>query len=130
MFWTNEGKLYGWFMMSGSSRVLSQNMYLVEHDENGNVTSSNHVDLTKFLTDRQRRTLGHWPFLIPDFARFMKKEAELTGMQNVKVYADILVSRNRKEPRHIVPHDVDLATLESNLWGHDPWILLYAREGY
>ena len=103
---------------------------MVEHDENGTAFRSNHVDLTKFLSERQRRTLGHWPFLIPDFARFMKKESELAGMQNVKVYADILVSRNRKEARHIVPHNIDLASIESNLLGHDPWILLYAREGY
>lgn len=130
MFWTSEGKLYGWFMMSGSIKVISQDMYLSEYSDDGELLATHHANLSNFLKKEQMRTLGHWPFLIPDFARFMKREAELAGMKNVKVTADILISRNRKKARHIVSPKVDLASLKKNPWGHDPWILLYAQEGY
>ena len=130
MFWTSEGKLYGWFMMSGSLQVASQDMYLTEYSNEGEVITTHHVDLKNFLGTEQMRTLGHWPFLTPEFARFMKTEAELAGMQNVKVTADILVSRNRRKARHMVSPKLDLAALKRNPWTHDPWILLYAEEGY
>lgn len=130
MFWTGEGKLYGWFMMSGTSQILCHDMYLVEHDEDDAQINSHKVDLRNFLAKSQLRTMGRWPFLVPEFARFMKKEAELAGMRNVKVYSDIQASRNMKEPRLIISPTIDLAPLHYSSLRHNEWLLLYAKEGF
>lgn len=130
MFWTNEGKLYGWFMMSGTLEVTCTEFYLIEHNADGEPISNSTIQLSDFLTKRQRRSLGHWPMVVPGFAKFIRSEAELAGMQNVKVYADIFVSRNGKEKRHIISPKVDLASLEVSRFKHNDWILLYAREGF
>lgn len=130
MFWTNEGKLYGWFMMSGTLQVTCNEFYLVEHNEQDEPVATSTIQTSDFMDARQKRALGHWPMTIPRFARFLKSEAELTGMKKVKVYSDVLVSRNGKEARHIVPPNVDLASLNVSRFKHNDWILLYAQEGF
>ncbi|MCP4443193.1 MAG: HTTM domain-containing protein [Aureispira sp.] len=128
VFWTKEGKLCSWHMMSGSSYV-SVDFDVVEVQKGTNLEiSSSDLDPKNFLSNKQIQTLGKWPFLIPQFARFLKKEAEYAGFENVKIYGRILVSRNKRPLIHIVPPDIDLASLKMKKIGHNEWILRYPDE--
>lgn len=128
VFWTKEGKLYSWHMMSGSSDVYAT-LRLAEMDEE-NLLPLQYTDLElgNYLSDRQIKTLGIWPILVPQFARFIKKEAELSGFKNVRVYGEILVGRNKRPLTHIINPNIDLATVKTTFWGHNDWILRYVDE--
>lgn len=131
VFWTGEGKIGAWHMMSGSTAVDATYFYIYETDSlSGDTIEIHSLETADFLTTKQRRTLGKWPFLVPEFAKFLKQEAELVGMRGVKVSADIFVSRNGHRFKPIVPPDVDLATLPRRRFGHNSWVLLYAEEHF
>lgn len=131
VFWTKEGKLCSWHMMSGSSYVIAK-FELAETQKGSNLEIVTEKLLPKnYLTPKQIQTLGKWPFLIPQFAKFLKKEAEYAGFEQVKIYGEILVSRNKRPLIHVVPPDIDLASLTVKSWGHNEWILRYPDEdGY
>jgi hypothetical protein len=130
VFWTSEGKMWSWHMMSGGSAVACF-FFLDEHDDDGAFIRSHKLDPSRFLNSVQVKNLGLYPFCIPQFARFIKKEAELAGMTNVKVYADIIVVRNGKQPRFKVSPKQELSSIEySNSLKHDDWILLYKKEDH
>lgn len=128
VFWTKEGKLCSWHMMSGSSYVTAK-FEVVETKEGTSLeVSASDLEPKNFLSKKQIQTLGKWPFLVPQFAKFLKKEAEYAGFQNVEIYGRILVSRNKRPLIHIVPPDIDLAALEVKSFGHNEWILRYPDE--
>ncbi|WP_052594896.1 HTTM domain-containing protein [Aureispira sp. CCB-QB1] len=131
VFWTKEGKLYSWHMMSGSSDVYAK-MSVVEMDDTKTVELGySELVPENFLSPRQVKSLGIWPTLVPQFARFLKKEAELAGFKNVEIRGEILVSRNKRPFVPIVHPDVDLASVETHYWKHNDWILRYSDEdGY
>ena len=131
VFWTKEGKLYSWHMMSGSSDVYTK-MSVIEMDESKTL-ELNYSELLpeNFLSPRQVKTLGIWPILIPQFARFLKKEAESAGFKNVEIRGEILVARNKRVFVPTVDPNVDLASVKTTYWGHNEWILRYSDEdGY
>lgn len=130
VFWTGEGKLYAWHMMSGSTEVLCKNFILIEKDDDGNILEINDLELKNFLNKKQIRTIGQLPFLAPQFFKFLKKEAELAGIQNPEIRGAVLVERNKKEYRYIISPKVNLCLLEYNLFKHDEWIKLYQDEFY
>ncbi|MCF8277502.1 MAG: HTTM domain-containing protein [Flavobacteriales bacterium] len=128
VFWTGESKMWSWHMMSGGSDI-SAAFFLAERDEKDQVLQWHELDPSKFLNKTQLRNLGKYPALIPQFAKFLKREAELAGMTNVAVYADILVSRNDKPYRFIVHPEQELSGLKYNVsLKHNNWILLYKEE--
>lgn len=126
VIWTKEGKLCSWHMMSGSSFIETK-FELVETNKEGLEINTETLLPKNFLTPKQTRTLGKWPFLVPQFAKFLKKEAELSGFKNVKIYGNIMVSRNKRPVVHLVRPDIDLATIEVKTFGHDDWVLIYAH---
>lgn len=128
VFWTGEGKLFAWHMMSGSTDLICEGFKIYEKDENGNLINVEPLDLNNFLNKKQLRTLGQLPMLAPQFFTFMKKEAEISGMQNVEIKGNIVIMRNKKEFRHIISPTMDLCNLKSNPFKHDNWILLYNDE--
>jgi uncharacterized membrane protein YphA (DoxX/SURF4 family) len=131
VFWTAEGKLGAWHMMSGNTEVFAEYFYLYETDSiTGDTLAIEPIKSERFLTKKQQRTLGQWPFLLPSFANFLKQEAELVGFQNVSICADIFVSRNGRRPKPIVAPDIDLCSVRRKTFGHNDWVLLYAEEHY
>jgi len=131
VFWTKEGKLYSWHMMSGSSDVYAK-MSVVEMDESKKMEVEYSELLPEnFLSARQIKTLGIWPILIPQFAQFLKKEALHAGFKNVEIRGNILLARNKRPFVPIVDPNIDLTNVEINYWGHNAWILRYSDEdGY
>lgn len=131
VFWTKEGKLYSWHMMSGSSEVYAK-MSVVEMDDSKTM-ELNYSELLpeNFLSPRQVNTLGIWPILIPQFARFLKKEAEGAGFKNVEIRGEILLARNKRPFVPVVDPNIDLASVQTSYWKHNDWILRYSDEdGY
>jgi len=132
VFWTGEGKLCAWHMMSASTYVKAYEFEILEYDDSKKIITARHqVDTRKFLGEKQIRTMGSFPFVAPQFARFLKKEATFAGMKNVAVHSKIYVSKNYRPLTLIIDPDTDLTSVEVKLFGHNKWILRYAIEdGY
>lgn len=132
VFWTGEGKLCAWHMMSSSTYVKADEFELLEMDtDNRVVLNREKLDINNFLEKKQIRTMGTFPFLIPQFAKFLKMEAENAGFQNVAIKGKIYVSRNYRPMTLLIDPDKDLASLEVKRFGHNDWILRYQQEdGY
>lgn len=125
VFWTSEGKVGGWHMMSGSTVVVVERFYLVEKDDNGKILSSNEVEVSNYLNEKQIRTLGKWPYLVPQFCVFLQREAEIAGFRNIEIYAKAVVSRNGKAFKHILDPDVNMCEQIPSAWKHNQYVLLY-----
>ena len=131
VFWTGEGKLFSWHMMSSSNRTYSNNFLLKEYDDNGNFTQETALNASKYLNYKQLKTLAALPTMLPQFANFIKKESELAGFKNVQVFGDIYQSKNYRANHKMVDPSIDLSNLEVHHYKHNPWILLYDSEkGY
>lgn len=130
VFWTAEAKMWSWHMMSGQTEV-NATFYIDEFDEEGALVEAHEIEPSKFLNVSQMRNLGKYPYCIPQFARFIKREAKLAGMTDVKVYADVIVMRNNKTPRFIVDPNTELSSVYyNNSLVHNRWILTYKSEDY
>jgi hypothetical protein len=130
VFWTSEGKVGAWHMMSGSTVVEHPKFLIVEMDDSGNIIEDNILNPNVFLNQKQLRTLGKWPKLIPDFAKWLAIQAKFHKMQNVAVYCDLRVGRNGRTPVPIVRINQELTRVKTNFFNHNDYILLYADQGY
>jgi hypothetical protein len=129
VFWTAEGKIYAWHMMSSSNSIESRKFTIIEYsDDRKYILKETPLDAEKFLNRKQLRTITKYPMVIPQFAQFLKKEAELSGFKNVGIKGELLMSKNFREKHYMVDPDLDLTTIRSNIYKHDDWILLYERE--
>jgi hypothetical protein len=132
MFWTSEGKLCSWHMMSGDKNTKCSKVFtLLDSDKKSKMINNKYdIHLTDYLNVKQIRTLGVWPYLIPQFMDYLVEQAKLEGIDNIEIYGDIMVTRNNRPLKHIVGPITDLTKLESKEFGHNNWILLYSEEGF
>jgi vitamin K-dependent gamma-carboxylase len=132
VFWTAEGKLCAWHMMASSNYVDAQSFTVLEYNEEKTVVQKREpLDASKFLNEKQRRTMGSFPWVIPQFAKFLKKEAELAGFKNVAITGRIYLSRNYRPKTLVIEPDIDLSALEVKHFQHNEWLLRYNDEdGY
>jgi vitamin K-dependent gamma-carboxylase len=132
VFWTAEGKLGAWHMMASSNYVDAEDFLLLEYnDAKTIVIKRENLEVSKYLSQKQMRTMGTFPFMIPQFAKFLKKEAELAGFKNVSITGKVYLSRNYRPKVLLIDPDEDLSTLEVSFFKHNSWILRYNTEdGY
>ena len=129
VFWTSEGKLCAWHMMAGSSYVKVKDFKVIEYNEQKTVALSvNVIQVDNFLSKKQIRTMGTFPFVIPQFAKFLKKEAEFAGLNNVAIKGQISISRNYRPMTLVIDPDIDLASLKAKTFKHNDWLLRYQIE--
>ena len=75
----------------GFCYVKVKDFKVIEYNEQKTVALSvNVIQVDSFLSKKQIRTMGTFPFVIPQFAKFLKKEAEFAGLNNVAIKGQIL----------------------------------------
>ncbi|MBZ9787298.1 HTTM domain-containing protein [Psychroflexus sp. CAK57W] len=120
VFWTEEGHRMSWRMMlrskGGSASFQIKNL---------NTGQTEYVNLSDYLTTKQRRTLlkpdGIW-----QFTQKLKKEYAAKEIP-VEIYARIKVGLNGRTPDYIVDPKLDLTSIEWNYYTHNDWILPLAE---
>ena len=75
-------------------------------------------DLRPHLKIHQVKRMGRDPFMIRDFACFIKQDFERHGVPDVIVRAFVLCSMNGRIPQMLINPDVDLSQ-ENFAWGLD-----------
>lgn len=133
VYWSEEGKLFTWNMMSGTQDVVVGKFYALIVDPNtGELIDQVDIDIDRFLNYKQKRTLGKRPYVIPQLMDFLEEgslQEEGLTPDEVEVYGEVWRSRNNRPLKFIVDPNVDLTTLEYEAFEHNSWILLYAEEG-
>jgi hypothetical protein len=130
VFWTGEGKLYAWHMMSGSVSLHAEKFYAVAKAPNSENKELFEVELRKYLNKHQIRNLSKFPNSAVQFAKFIEYELTLDGFTEIEVYSYVFVGRNGKPLKRIVDPNQDLLEVETRYWSHNNWILLYLDEGF
>lgn len=117
VLWTEEGHRLSWRMMLRSKS--GQTTYWVENKDTGKRT---YVDLNKYLTRKQKRAASVKPDVIWQFSQRLKQKFKDKG-QDVTVYVDCKVSINGKPYKTLINPNIDMASVEWDVFKHSDWIL-------
>lgn len=116
--WTGEGQRFSW-RMKIMYKESDMHFYLVEEGR----TEKREVNVNSFLTQKQYTNLIYYPDLIPEVAKYIKKEGIRRGIKNPRVVADYKIGFMGGEKRYLVNPDTDLSQLSSFSLSHPTWIL-------
>jgi len=117
VFWTEEGHRLSWRMMlrSRSGRAT----FYIEDKATG---ERSYVDLDKYLSVKQERSVQSKPDFMWQFAQKLKKEYADKG-QDIAVYVDAQVGINGRRPSQFTDPNIDIAAEEWSHFKHHEWIL-------
>lgn len=113
--WTEGGHRYAWHMKLRSKD--GQTTFILENKENGERIF---VDLDGYLQDWQIDDMNGMPYMIWEFAQFLKKEYTRMGV-DVSVYAEAIATLNDREPQYIIDPNVDLTSVSRPWFGWADW---------
>lgn len=117
VLWTEEGHRLSWRMML---RVKSgQTSYWAENKDTGKRTF---INLNAYLSKKQMRSASTKPDVMWQFAKRLKEDFKNKG-EDVAVYIDSKVSVNGKPYKTLINSDIDIASIEWEVFKHSEWIL-------
>ena len=120
VLWTEEGHRLSWRMMLRGRSGTTQ-FYIVDK---ANPEKRERVDKSKYLTNKQIRSVSAKPDFIWQFAQRLKQIYSEQGKE-IEVYADSKVSVNGKKRQVLIDPETDLASAPWNHFSTNPWILKY-----
>ncbi len=129
-FWTGEGKLYAWHMMSGVTHAETNKFVVIAKAPFKNNLEKHTLDLGLYLNEKQIKALSKFPYLAFQFAQFVKSEMQYEGYSDIKVYANMNMGRNGSEMKPVISPFTNLLDVKISYTSHNKWILLYLDEGY
>ena len=117
VLWTEEGHRLSWRMML-RTKSGSTSFKVVDAKTNREIP----IQMHKFLSKKQLRTVSSKPDVIWQFAQRLKK-IFADQNQEVKVYANSFVRVNGRELKQLIDPEVDLAKMKWEPFEHSDWIL-------
>ena len=117
VLWTEEGHRLSWRMML-RVRYGAVTFRVVDNQSGENLP----VDLSDYLSRKQRRRVAAYPDFIWQFAQYLKDIHAENG-RDVAVYADTQVRVNDHPAAPLIDPKVDLTLVEWSHWKHHSWIL-------
>lgn len=117
VLWTEEGHRLSWRMMLRSKS--GRTTYTVIDEETNNAIP---INLSDYLTKKQRRSASAKPDVMWQFAQHLKKDFAKKG-KSVKVYVEAYIRVNGKPSKQLIDPEVDLANEEWHHFKHNEWIL-------
>ena len=117
VLWTEEGHRLSWRMML-RTKSGSTSFKVVDSKTNIEIP----IQMHKFLSKKQLRTVTSKPDVIWQFAQRLKKTFAEQN-QEVKVYVNSYVRVNGRELKQLIDPNVDLANVKWEHFKHSDWIL-------
>jgi hypothetical protein len=117
LFWTEQGFRFSWRVMLMEKAGKA---FFYVHDPVTN--QSGEVMMNNYLTPNQEKMMATQPDMILQYAQFLKKKYEQTGLQNPKITVESYVTLNGKGSQLFINKYVDLTKIHdsfTNKW----WIL-------
>ncbi|WP_406685151.1 HTTM domain-containing protein [Seonamhaeicola sp. MEBiC1930] len=117
VLWTEEGHRLSWRMMLRTRGGITT--FKVKNKETGEQTV---INLDHYLTKKQKHNVSSKPDFIWQFAQHLKKRYQEDG-QDVAVFVASKVRVNRKPFKQLINPEIDLASLDWEMFKHSNWIL-------
>ncbi len=117
--WSEEGHRMAWQMMLRAKAGYVR--FDVVDKETG---ERKRINMTQYLSRKQRGSTAGEPDMIWQFAQRLRKEYEKEG-KDISVFAISRLSLNGHEMQPLIDPEVDLASVPWDRWGHSDWILTY-----
>lgn len=117
VLWTEEAHRMSWRMMLRTKSARAS--YRVIDKETREKTT---VKLNDYLTKKQQHGVASKPDFIWQFAQRLKREYAKKG-KDVEVYVNAYVSVNGRPRKQFINPNVDLASVEWDVFKHSDWIL-------
>lgn len=116
--WTEEGHRFAWHMkLRGKS---GNGNFVIVYPKTKEIKV---VDLEEHLTTRQQRKMKSRPDMILQFVRYLKKEYDKNGENNIEIYANVLCSLNGRPEADLIDSSIDLTKVEYPFYKKAEWIL-------
>jgi vitamin K-dependent gamma-carboxylase len=115
--WTEEGHRFSWRMMLRSKRGYGH--FEVKNLQTGEVAK---VQVSDYLTDRQREKVFTHPDMVLQFAHYLRDLWHRKGIPDVAVYAHVRASLNGRETQPFIDAEVDLAKVEWQPFQPADWV--------
>jgi vitamin K-dependent gamma-carboxylase len=116
--WTEEGHRFAWHMKLRTKDA--QVRFFAYEPKTGEARIINPLFT---LTPRQFRKMSGRPYMIRQFARYIKQQLDPTGNKGVEIRVDALASLNGRPEQRLIKPEVDLASVTNNKLGRNPWIM-------
>ncbi len=116
--WTEEGHRFSWHMKLRSKSAEIR--FFVVNRETKSVTI---IDLSSYLTKRQRRKVRAKPDMILQFAHYLADEVIQDEPKNFSVIVRSLCSLNGRSKADLIDTSVDLSKVEYPFYKKANWIL-------
>lgn len=123
VFWTEEGHKMSWRMML---RSKSGNIHFTMKQKNSDKIEI--VEMSKYFTNVQRRSIAKNPDMTWQAAQYLRKEYEKQGIIYPQIYAHCFMSLNGSRTKPLIDDKVDLAHTPWNFFTHNSWIYSYNFE--
>ena len=116
--WTEEGHRFSWHMKlrSKSTKIA---FYVLDHQ----TKLRTEVDLSDYLTKRQRSKIKSKPDMIVQFAHYLAEQKKQEGQKNVSVFARSQCGLNGRPRTDLINTTVDLSKVDYPFYKKADWIL-------
>ena len=114
--WTEGGHRYAWHMKLRSKS--GSTVFYIQNKANGETVQ---VNTRGYIEPWQERKMAGKPYMIWEFAQYLKKEHEAMGL-DVAVFVSAYASLNGRQYQELIDPEVDLASVSRPTWGHASWI--------
>ncbi len=117
--WTEEGHRMAWQMM-----LRAKSGYVRFDVVDKETQERTRINMTHYLTRKQRSSMAGEPDMIWQFAQYLKKDYQKQG-KDVSVFAASRLSLNGHKSQPLIDRETDLASVPWERWKHSDWILTY-----
>lgn len=107
LYWTEQGYRFSWRVM-----LMEKAGYVTYVLKDQTTGKQGEIDPADFLTDNQIKMMATQPDMILQFAHFIKKESQNSGIAQPEIYAQSYVSLNGRGSRPFIDPTVDLSTIK------------------
>jgi len=117
--WSEEGHKMAWQMM-----LRSKSGYVRFDVVDKKTMEKTRINMSDYLSSRQRRSIVGEPDMIWQFAQRLKEAYRKDG-KDIAVYAVSKLSLNGHPSKPLIDPETDLASVPWDRWKHSEWILTY-----
>jgi len=118
--WTEEGHNFAWRMMLRDKNTALQ--FVVKNKTTG---EKQPIDPTQFLTPFQIEAMGYDAEMMRQFARFLSRKMQASGLKDMSVHVIAITSLNGRKPQFLFDPSLDLAAVppvDNPGFEHKAWL--------
>lgn len=115
--WSEEGHNFSWHM---KLRDKYGSISFIVYDPD--TKKSQVIDLQRYLLKRQINKMTNRPYLVVQFAHFLRDRYTLPGEKPAQVYVETSITLNGRQEQRMIDPSVDLAQVHMKEFGNT-WIL-------